>query len=154
MEQPYIDSLMEQPYIKSIRKQVEIEKAKDGYTDKSEFILVEYYSDTTEDQYKSLLEYLLANFDSNFIDLVITGDTNINILKDVLRTQYGVLLTTPLDPLETPEMPFLERKSVTYFLLKRKDPQDIREPLPASVLEDMRLSRYSGGNPYHQEMSK
>jgi len=68
--------------------------------------------------------------------------------KDIFVSDYNVELTIPSDAYI--EKPLLECPYTLYLLLKKKDPQDIIEPLIADVEPNLSLDRYANGNPYAQ----
>ena len=68
--------------------------------------------------------------------------------KDIFVSDYNVELTIPSDAYI--EKPLLEHPYTLYLLLKKKDPQDIIEPLIADVEPNLSLDRYANGNPYAQ----
>ncbi len=144
------------PDLDEILSQVKTERAKEAIEGELYPIVFDYTTQNknhiNEQHYKSILDNLLS-CNKDFIDLIITGSFDITKLKDTLRTQYSIISTAPLDG--SSKIPVAERQYITYFLLKRKDLQDIIEPLPTEIATDLSLSsRYDNDNPYKQKKNE
>ena len=140
---------MEQSYLDNLLKQIKKERAEDNLRGDINLTIIDYSQ--TEQQINDFnvpIYYYNSDFIDQFIDLIIIGKIDVNALTSILRSEYKLISTAPLD---TPiEKPLLECPPITYFLLKKKDSQDIIEPLIADVEPNLSLDRYANGNPYAQ----
>ena len=140
---------MEQSYLDNLLKQIKKERAEDNLRGDINLTIIDYSQ--TEQQINDFnvpIYYYNSDFIDQFIDLIIIGKIDVNALTSILRSEYKLISTAPLD---TPiEKPLLECPPITYFLLKKKDSQDIIEPLIADVERNLSLGRYANSNPYAQ----
>ena len=140
---------MEQSYLDNLLKQIKKERAEDNLRGDINLTIIDYSQ--TEQQINDFnvpIYYYNSDFIDQFIDLIIIGKIDVNALTSILRSEYKLISTAPLD---TPiEKPLLECPPITYFLLKKKDSQDIIEPLIADVEKNLSLGRYANSNPYAQ----
>ena len=139
---------MEQSYLDNLLKQIKKERAEDNLRGDINLTIIDYSQ--TEQQINDFDLHTGYNFDisGQFIDLVIIGKIDVNALTSILRSEYKLISTAPLDA--PVGIPVLECPPITYFLLKKKDSQDIIEPLIADVEKNLSLGRYANSNPYAQ----
>ena len=140
---------MEQSYLDNLLKQIKKERAEDNLRGDINLTIIDYSQ--TEQQINDFnvpIYYYNSDFIDQFIDLILIGNTNVNAITSILRSEYKLISTAPLDA--PVGIPVLECPPITYFLLKKKDSQDIIEPLIADVEKNLSLGRYANSNPYAQ----
>jgi len=140
---------MEQSYLDNLLKQIKKERAEDNLRGDINLTIIDYSQ--TEQQINDFnvpIYYYNSDFIDQFIDLIIIGKIDVNALTSILRSEYKLISTAPLDA--PVGIPVLECPPITYFLLKKKDSQDIIEPLIADVEKNLSLGRYANSNPYAQ----
>ena len=140
---------MEQSYLDNLLKQIKKERVDNNIQGEiNPYVIID--ESQTEQRVNDFDLHTGYNFDisGQFIDLILIGNINVNAITSILRSEYKLISTAPLD---TPiEKPLLECPPITYFLLKKKDPQDTLKPLIADVEKNLSLGRYANGNPYAQ----
>jgi len=140
---------MEQSYLDNLLKQIKKERVDNNIQGEiNPYVIID--ESQTEQRVNDFDLHTGYNFDisGQFIDLILIGNINVNAITSILRSEYKLISTAPLD---TPiEKPLLECPPITYFLLKKKDSQDIIEPLIADVEKNLSLGRYANSNPYAQ----
>ena len=140
---------MEQSDLDNLLKQIKKERAEDNLRGDINLTIIDYSQ--TEQQINDFnvpIYYYNSDFIDQFIDLIIIGKIDVNALTSILRSEYKLISTAPLDA--PVGIPVLECPPITYFLLKKKDSQDIIEPLIADVEKNLSLGRYANSNPYAQ----
>ena len=139
---------MEQSYLDNLLEQVKKERVANNIQGEINPTIIDYSQ--TEQRVNDFDLHTGYNFDisGQFIDLILIGNINVNAITSILRSEYKLISTAPLDA--PVGIPVLECPPITYFLLKKKDPQDTLKPLIADVEKNLSLGRYANSNPYAQ----
>ena len=145
---------MEQSDLDNLLKQIKKERVANNIQGEINPTIIDYSQ--TEQRVNDFDLHTGYNFDvsGQFIDLILIGNLDTDVIVSILEdkgifvSDYNVELTIPSDAYI--EKPLLEHPYTLYLLLKKKDPQDIIEPLIADVEPNLSLDRYADGNPYAQ----
>ena len=146
---------MEQSDLDNLLKQIKKERVDNNIQGEiNPYVIID--ESQTEQRVNDFDLHTGYNFDisGQFIDLILIGNLDTDVIVSILEdkgifvSDYNVELTIPSDAYI--EKPLLECPYTLYLLLKKKDPQDIIEPLIADVEPNLSLDRYANGNPYAQ----